>query len=393
MKGEAMNSTKEQKLARIHAAASHREADRIPVGESFWTGFLKKLDAYHGHSIDPYRQFDLDYLMVIPNMDPAIRRFEIQKAGKEDIRIKTGFGATLLRRGDIPMPHYEAFAVTSAAQLKDFAFDPPRDPRRLYGAGDDQINCVGDTLLRSIPCWNARLDSYCDDFPVFGGICEAYEYVWRITGTENALCWMLTEENAFGDFVECVGDFLVGLTEYQISEARGRLAGVCIYGDVAYTNGMLFSPEKWREMFAPVTKRLIDTIHAAGLLAYYHGCGNAYPIFDDLAAMGLDFYNPLEAKAGLDVVELKKEYAGRMAFAGNIDVRALESGNRKQIKKEVLYKLQAGAGGGWMCASDHSISSFVEPQSYEYMVGLLREYGSLPLDTERLKAELEALER
>ncbi len=46
-----------------------------------------------------------------------------------------------------------------------------------------------------------------------------------------------------------------------------------------------------------------------------------------------------------------------------------------------------------MCASDHSISSFVEPQSYEYMVELLREYGSLPLDTERLKAELEALER
>ena len=39
----------------------------------------------------------------------------------------------------------------------------------------------------------------------------------------------------------------------------------------------------------------------------YHGCGNATKIFEDFIEIGVDSYNPLEAKSGLDVVELAAE--------------------------------------------------------------------------------------
>ena len=34
----------------------------------------------------------------------------------------------------------------------------------------------------------------------------------------------------------------------------------------------------------------------------YHGCGNVNRIFEDFIEVGVDAYNPLEFKAGLDAV-------------------------------------------------------------------------------------------
>ena len=148
---------------------------------------------------------------------------------------------------------------------------------------------------------------------------------------------------------------------------------------MAYVNGMLFGAPRWRELFKPHVKAIIDLCHQHGLMTVYHGCGCARDIFDDMVEIGLDGYNPLEAKAGLDVVELKKKYAGRLAFVGNIDVRVLERGNPQEIRDLVRYKLQAARGGGWVFQSDHSVSSNVAPESYELAIRTLRELGGYPL--------------
>jgi uroporphyrinogen-III decarboxylase len=164
-----------------------------------------------------------------------------------------------------------------------------------------------------------------------------------------------------------------------------------IWGDVAYVNGMLFSPEMWRGYFKPIVKRIIEVCNEAGLMTIYHGCGNATPIYNDLIEIGLGGYNPVEVKAHLDVVDLCKDYGDRLTFVGNIDVRELESGDRDRIKREVLYKLQAAKGGGYIIQSDHSVSSDVAPESYAYMVELIREYGNYPLDMDKIKKEIDAL--
>jgi hypothetical protein len=93
----------------------------------------------------------------------------------------------------------------------------------------------------------------------------------------------------------------------------------------------------------------------------------------------LDGYNPVEAKADLDVVDLKVRYGGRLAFVGNVDVRVLERGDADEIRREVRYKLQAARGGGWVFQSDHSISSAVAPESYRLALDTLREMGTYPL--------------
>jgi hypothetical protein len=367
------------KFERLRAALAHREPDRVPAGEFFWTGFLKRCTAKWGAGFDPYRHFDLDYVVISPNMDPQIRPFEVLSERGGDIVVRTGFGATIRRSGELPMPSFEAFSVSRPEEMAEFALDPPDDPRRFFQGGDDQINCVGDALARDIPSWDERLALYDGDLALFGSVCEPYEFLWRVIGSENALVWMAEAPDELTAFVDRLGAFLLELCRAQIEAGRGRLAGMYIWGDVAYTHGMLFGARRWRQMLKPHVRALIDLCHSHDLMVIYHGCGKAAGILEDMAEMGLDAYNPLEAKAGLDVVALKREFAGRLAFCGNVDVRVLESGDPEAIRREVRYKLQAAKGGGWIFQSDHSITSGVSPESYAFALQTLREWGSYPL--------------
>jgi uroporphyrinogen-III decarboxylase len=95
--------------------------------------------------------------------------------------------------------------------------------------------------------------------------------------------------------------------------------------------------------------------------------------------MGLDAYNPLEVKAGLDAVELRRQYGRRLGICGNSDILIWETGDRAAIRREVLRKLNAAKGGGYIFQSDHSVSSSVSGHTYDYIIKLVREYGNYPL--------------
>ena len=111
----------------------------------------------------------------------------------------------------------------------------------------------------------------------------------------------------------------------------------------------------------------------------YHGCGNIHAIFEDYIDAGIDALNPLEVKAGMDVIDLRRRYGHRMAFCGNSDIQTWETGDRTAIRREVLRKLNAARGGGIIFQSDHSVSSSVSGQTYDYIVKLVREFGRYPL--------------
>ena len=143
---------------------------------------------------------------------------------------------------------------------------------------------------------------------------------------------------------------------------------------------MFFSPDYWRAYFKPGVKAIVDICHSHSLPVIYHGCGNVSRIFEDYIEIGVDAYNPLEAKAGLDVVDLRKMYGHRIGFCGNMDVISWASDSFDDLKKAVLRKLNAAKGGGFIFQSDHSVPGNVSGERYEYVVNLVREYGKYPLN-------------
>ena len=378
------------KTKRVVAALEHRESDRVPIGEFFWTSFVRraKQELAAGGDFDPYAYWDLDFIVLVPNMDPHIKPVQIVEDTPERKVVRTGFEAAIELKGDYPMPRYMEFDTVSYEDMESFVFDDPHDPRRYFDKIDDQINAVGDALNLGFPSYIERARVAARDRCVFGSVCEPHELLWRIMGTENILYKLGEDPGRMAGFIERIGEYLAGITEAQIEAAQGMLTGLYIWGDIAYDRGMFFSPDYWRQVYKPQLRRICDIIHAAGLKVIYHGCGNASAVYEDMIDAGVDAYNPLEAKAGLDVVELKRRFGTRWAFNGNIDVRVLATNDRDAIRREILTKLNAAKGGGYIIQSDHSVPGNVDPASYDFARGLVREFGSYPLELGEFDLEM-----
>jgi uroporphyrinogen-III decarboxylase len=157
------------------------------------------------------------------------------------------------------------------------------------------------------------------------------------------------------------------LLKAQIKAAGDLIDGMVIWGDVAYRKDVFFRPDYWREYYKPGLKAMVDVCHENGLPVIYHGCGNVKRIFEDFIELGIDAYNPLESKAGLDVVDLRRQYGHRIAFCGNMDVIEWASYDKEQLKATVKRKLNAAKGGGLIFQSDHSVPSNVSAENYEYV--------------------------
>lgn len=369
------------KLKRINASLHHEEPDRVPVSDFFWGSFIDRWRRELGlpKDTDIFKYYDLDWTVTVPNMDPHIRQFEVLEEAEDHVVVRTGFEAVIRKQFADPMPAFLKFETDTIDKMERYQFDDPWDPRRFFEEGDNQIAGVGDGYARNSPAWVESVKSIHPDFPVYGSVCEGQETLWRIIGSHNVMLWIGLYPDELGKFVERIGEFVLGLTKAQIEAADGLLDGMVIWGDVAYTRDLFFSPDYWRRYFKPIVRAIVDECHAHALPVIYHGCGNVKRIFHDFIETGVDAYNPLEAKAGLDVVELRRAYGHSIAFCGNLDVVTWANGDRKELRAMVLRKMNAAKGGGYIMQSDHSVPSNVSGASYDYVIRLIRKYGRYPL--------------
>jgi uroporphyrinogen decarboxylase len=370
------------KLERMKTSLSGQEPDQVPISDFFWGGFIRQWRKDLGLADDasPYYHYDLDWIVTVPNMDPFIRSFETLKEDDEEVIVKTGFGAIMRKKFDAVMPEFVDFETNTIEKLEALEFDDPYDRRRYFEAGDNQIAGVGDGFERNSPPWVDTVKSLHPDFPVFGSIIEVNECMTRLVGPENNMFWMGMYPDRMGKVFAKIGQFYLDCAKAQIDAADGLLDGFVIWGDVAYRNNMFFSPDFWREHFKPWVKAIAEHAHSKGLMVIYHGCGDINKILKDYIEIGIDAMNPLEAKANLDSVELRKEYGNRLGICGNSNIQVWETGDKDLIRKEVLRKLNAAKGGKYIFQSDHSVASNISGHTYDYIVNLVREYGKYPLN-------------
>ena len=369
------------KLERMNKALRHEEPDSVPLSDFFWGSFIERWrkDLDLPATANPYYHYDLDWIVTVPNMDPWIRPFETLKEDAVEVVVKTGFGAIMHKHFEFPMPEMRAWETDTFEKLERAVFDDPGDRRRFLAAGDNQIAGVGDGFQRNSPPWIDTVKSLWPDFPVYGSIIEVSECLTRLIGQENAMMWMAEYPERMGTVINRLGAFYLEMAKAEMEAGAGLLDGFVIWGDVAYKKCTFMSPRYWREFFKPWVAQIAAAAHTAGLPVIYHGCGNVKAIFQDFVDMQIEAYNPLEAKAGMDVVELRRQYGHHIGFCGNSDIQVWETGDRDAIRREVLRKLNAAKGGGFIFQSDHSVSSSVSGHTYDYIVKLVREFGRYPI--------------
>ncbi|MDX9980887.1 MAG: uroporphyrinogen decarboxylase family protein [Lentisphaeria bacterium] len=123
--------------------------------------------------------------------------------------------------------------------------------------------------------------------------------------------------------------------------------------DMGYKQHTFFSLGMYREIVLPFQKKAIDWAHAKGIRAHLHSCGDIHTFVPELVAAGLDALNPLEVKAGMDPVALKRQFGDRLVLHGGINAVLWDKPAEIRAEMERVVPILK-ENGGYIFSSDHS---------------------------------------
>ncbi len=91
--------------------------------------------------------------------------------------------------------------------------------------------------------------------------------------------------------------------------------------------------------------------------------------------MGIDIVHPIEPESN-DIAEVKKQWAGKIAFIGNIPTVLLAYGSVEEIEERVRdYCIRLAPGGGYVLGSSTSIMDGIPPENFVAMINAAHKYG------------------
>jgi uroporphyrinogen decarboxylase len=203
-----------------------------------------------------------------------------------------------------------------------------------------------------------------------------YDKTQAIVGSERLLMAMALEPDWVKDMFSASAEILIRTAEAMMSQGY-QFDGVFLYDDLGYRNASLFSPEMYKKLLLPAHKRACDFFHSKNLKVILHSCGCVKGLIPYLIEAGFNCLQPLEVKAGMDLVELKKKYGKKLSFMGGIDVRKMSNPDPRVIEEEIKAKIGfAKKGGGYIYHSDHSVPDDISLSQYQRVLELVKTYGA-----------------
>jgi len=345
---------------RVLAALNHREADRVPIDDSPWTTTVRR---WHQEGlpegVSPQQYFGFEFSGIGADLSLGMPT-EIVEETDEYIIAWNSNGA--LRKN---FKH-----STSTPECLDFKIKTPADWyawKQELEVGRDRINWEGGLAAmraaREQGLW----------FPYRAA--TGYDKTQGVVGSERLLIAMVTEPDWCADMFMTWSEMIIASAQMMM-DGGFEFDGAFLYDDMGYRNGLLFSPQTYRDLCKPAHEAVCDFFHRYGLKVILHSCGNVSELIPDLIDAGFDCLQPLEVKAGMDLVALKEQYGQQLAFMGGIDVRAMAHPDPKVIEEEIRIKVGiAKRGGGYIYHSDHSVPDNVSFDRYKYVMELVHKYG------------------
>lgn len=217
----------------------------------------------------------------------------------------------------------------------------------------------------------------CAEAGQFCTVCPGEPVWWALSvlGMENALLTLAGEPDFFVDIMEAQAQLALQLMQHLLSEGY-RPDGILFSSDLCFRSGMLFSPNSYRSLMMDYHREMANLCHANDMFLILHCDGDVRNFIPLLIEAGFDCIEPLEARTGTDVRELKPLYGDRISFFGNINMDVLATGDRALIEAEVVSKIEAAKpGGGYIHQSDHSVPPTISYADYCYWMELAVQHG------------------
>lgn len=224
-----------------------------------------------------------------------------------------------------------------------------------------------------------------DRVAVVGGINGPLTVAQMLTGFETLMMSLYTDPSFVDDLLK------IGFEYYQEGIRRMIDAGVdaiCIAEDMGYATGLYMSPAHFRRHIFPLLEELIEQTKGRGVSLFLHCDGNINTILDDLVEMGINGLHPIERKANMDIISIKKKYGNRLCLIGNVDATyTLCSGSPDDVQTEVIELVRTVApGGAYVLASDSDLRDDMPVENILAMIDAGKKYGKYPINSAGLEA-------
>ena len=147
--------------------------------------------------------------------------------------------------------------------------------------------------------------------------------------------------------------------------------------DFGMNTGCIYNPDSIREIFMPVITHVNTQITDAGMIAFYHCCGNIWKIMDDFVKTGYKGYQSIQVSAGMDNKIVKEKYGDRLTMRTGVQCETLITGTLKDVEREVCGNLELlMPGGGYIFGSTNSVQYGARTENYLHALELVRKRGS-----------------
>jgi uroporphyrinogen decarboxylase len=351
---------------RVSNILQRKPVDRIAVFEHFWNdtqkawqdqGFIQPeeiLEDHFGYDMQIFWPFnfmaDLDFKPVVV------------EETEETILARDGNGA-LLRRHKLhdTTPEHVDFLVKDRKGWEEHIKPHiTADRRRIDFKGYREARSHAAEMQRFF-CWSG---------------VNVFELMHPVCGHQYMLIGMAEDPEWIEDMAETYSRVSLELQEILFAE-EGYPDGIWYYEDMGFKQHPFMSPRMYRRMIQPAHTQTVQWAHAHDLPVILHSCGYVAPLVPGLLEAGIDCLQVIEVKAGMDLLQLYRDYGERLSFMGGIDVRVLYNNDRREIDAELEAKIPTVKGQyGYVLHSDHSIPSNVHHDTYRYFIDKGLELGS-----------------
>jgi uroporphyrinogen decarboxylase len=164
---------------------------------------------------------------------------------------------------------------------------------------------------------------------------------------------------AVGDYLEVI---LVSTTDWGTQEST------------------LFAPEVYRYLYVTNIKKITDYVHKnCRAKTLYHSDGAIRNFLPYFVEAGIDIYDPVAyTLAGMDLIELKKEFGNKLVFwgAGADGQSLLRNGTKEQVVEQTKKNIDIlSKNGGFVFAPNGPFQPGDPPENFAAMLDFVYEHG------------------
>ncbi|MDD3725771.1 MAG: uroporphyrinogen decarboxylase family protein [Candidatus Ratteibacteria bacterium] len=352
---------------RVLRALNHKIPDRVPIQDTPWAATVNRWRKEGlPEDISPEEYFEYEFVFFGADLSPRFPVKTIEK-NEEYIITTTPMGGKIKNHRD-----YSTTPEIIERPIK--TKDDWKEIKKRLNPDWTRIDWATGLANNQTAMEDGK-------FVCFSAAC-GYDALQSYMKSEQLLITIAEDPDWVKDMVMTLAELIIVTAELMINNGF-KFDGAFLYNDMGYRNGLLFSPESYKKTHYEADRLLYGYFHSKGMKTLLHSCGNVTELVPLLIEVGLDCLEPLEVKAGMDVISLKEKYGDQLAFMGNIDVRLMADEDPSKIEEEIKKKFEvAKRNGGYIYHSDHSIPKNVSFQQYCRVMELVKRYGVYPEYTE-----------